>query len=197
MHFVRKVYGIIYVSLGLVLLPKLSVFVSETQPDIPPASVTLIDVHDYVPALITVISNRLSRGAAASYLDNFGVGIEVWRCLVLLAPGKPLSVQAISPQVGLDKSSVSRSFKKMHADDLITLSHDDHDGRLRLATITPKGMDVYHQILGLALAREQAFLTGFSRSEVATLKTLLLKLDNNLAAVEDASADYVARDNEP
>lgn len=37
------------------------------------------------PIRWTWIANKLSRGASQQYLSTFGVGIEVWRPLVLLA----------------------------------------------------------------------------------------------------------------
>ena len=81
-----------------------------------------IDPQRYVPAYINWISNKLSRGASQHYLKCFGVGIEVWRILLLLTQQKTLTAQEAARVIGMDKASVSRAFKAMQAQGLITLS---------------------------------------------------------------------------
>jgi DNA-binding MarR family transcriptional regulator len=98
-----------------------------------------VDLDAYVPAYLTWIANKLSRGASQHYLAFSGVGIEIWRCLVLLATQEQVSAQQVSRVIGMDKAAVSRCFKKMQLRSLITLGLDASDGRLRVATLTPKG----------------------------------------------------------
>ncbi|WP_317929542.1 MarR family winged helix-turn-helix transcriptional regulator [Halioxenophilus sp. WMMB6] len=150
-----------------------------------------IDLERYVPALMTWVANKLSRSASSLYLKHFDVGVEGWRCLVLLAKGEPISAQYISQTIGLDKASVSRCFKVMSADGLITLGDDEHDKRLRLATITAKGRAKHDQIIGLALTREQALLSKLSAQEVDSLIQILHKLHSSLPEVESASKAYI------
>ena len=100
---------------------------------------TVVDLERYVPAFLTWIANKLSRGASQHYLAAFDVGIETWRCLVLLAIEDSISAQQVSRIVGMDKASVSRCFKSMQARGLITLDLDATDGRLRLATTHEEG----------------------------------------------------------
>ncbi|RYF62320.1 MAG: MarR family transcriptional regulator, partial [Comamonadaceae bacterium] len=98
-----------------------------------------IDLHRYVPAYLTWTANKLSRGASAFYLQHFGVGIEVWRCLVLLAVDGACSAHQVSRVIGLDKASVSRCFKRMQEDGLIRIELDHSDGRARIAVLTAQG----------------------------------------------------------
>jgi DNA-binding MarR family transcriptional regulator len=158
-----------------------------------PASQAVIDLERYVPAYLTWIANKLSRGASQNYLRVFDVGIETWRCLVLLAIHESISAQQVSQVVGMDKASVSRCFKSMQARGLIMLGLDAADGRVRLATLTPKGRALHDQIRGIALERERALLSVFSSSERETLIKLLKRLHENLPAVEEATVHYVAQ----
>jgi DNA-binding MarR family transcriptional regulator len=157
------------------------------------SSEQVVDLDRYVPAFLTWIANKLSRGASQHYLNVFDVGIETWRCLVLLAIEGRISAQKVSRVIGMDKASVSRTFKSMQARGLITFSLDDTDGRLRLATLTPAGRDLHDQIIGIALEREKAFLAVLSDDERETLIGLLKRLHENLPAVEVATADYVSK----
>lgn len=153
----------------------------------------VLDPERYVPAFLTWIANKLSRGASQHYLQAAGVGIETWRCLVQLALDGTTSAQQVARVIGMDKAAVSRCFKSMQADGLITFAADADDGRLRLARLTPKGRRLHDQILGIALAREQAFLSVLDAQERETLIGLLKRLHDNLPAVEAATADHVAR----
>lgn len=152
----------------------------------------VIDLERYVPAFLTWIANKLSRGASQHYLNAFNVGIEVWRCLVLLAIEDSIAAQQVSRIIGMDKASVSRCFKSMQADGLITLELDPTDGRLRIARLTKKGRSLHDKLIGIALERERAFLSVLTDREQETLIGLLRQLHANLPEVEDATAKYVA-----
>lgn len=151
-----------------------------------------VDLDRYVPAFLTWIANKLARGASRHYLRLFDVGIETWRCLVLLAIEDSISAQRVSSIIGLDKASVSRCFKIMQAKGLVLMGLDARDGRLRVATLTKAGRALHDQILSLALERERAFLSVLSESERETLIGLLKRLNENLPAVEVATDRYVA-----
>ena len=153
----------------------------------------VLDPERYVPAFLTWIANKLSRGASQHYLQAAGVGIETWRCLVQLALDGTTSAQQVARVIGMDKAAVSRCFKAMQADGLIAFAADADDGRVRLARLTPKGRRLHDQILGIALAREQAFLSVLDAQERETLIGLLKRLHDHLPAVEAATADHVAR----
>lgn len=153
----------------------------------------VVDLEHYVPAYLTWIANKLSSGASQHYLNAFGVGIETWRCLVLLAVEPSISAQQISKVIGMDKASVSRCFKSMQEQKLITLGLSASDGRMRLASLTAKGRKLHDQILGIALERERALLAVLDAGEQEVLVGLLQRLHENLPAVEAATQDYMER----
>ena len=153
----------------------------------------VIDLERYAPAYLTWISNKLSRGASQHYLALFDVGIEVWRCLVLLAIHETVTAQQVSRVIGMDKGSVSRCFKSMQDRGLIRTELDQADGRLRVAVLTPKGRALHDAIREVALERERAFLSVLSRDEIDTLLAMLRRLHENLPAVEAATQDFVKR----
>ncbi|MFZ2988796.1 MarR family winged helix-turn-helix transcriptional regulator [Ideonella sp.] len=165
-------------------------------PDVPAgdeaAPPTVVDLNRYVPAYLTWIANKLSRGASAHYLAAFDTGIETWRCLVLLAIEGAISAQQVSRVIGMDKASVSRCFKSMQSKGLISMDLDAADGRLRIARLTPDGRALHDRIMGVALERERAFLSVLSASEQETLISLLRRLHENLPAVDAATLAYLA-----
>ncbi len=164
--------------------------IPRAKPAAPPPQV--VDLEHYVPAYLTWIANKLSRGASQHYLSVADVGIETWRCLVLLAIEGSISAQQVSKVVGMDKASVSRCFKSMQAKGLITLGLDAGDGRVRIATLTKTGRKLHDQILGIALERERALLSVLNAQERDTLISLLSRLHENLPEVDAATERYVA-----
>ena len=155
------------------------------------ASAGGIDLERYAPAYLTWIANKLSRGASQHYLRNFGVGIETWRCMVLLAVEGEISAQRVSRVVGMDKATVSRCFKSMQANGLIQLRLDSTDGRLRLASLTSEGRRIHDEIRGVALEREREFLSVLDEAERAQLLGMLKRLHEHLPAVEVATGRYL------
>ena len=152
-----------------------------------------VNLDRYVPAYFTWIANKLSRGASQHYLNIFDVGIETWRCLVLLAIDGSVSAQKVSQVIGLDKGSVSRCFKSMQEKGLIQTQLDATDGRVRIAVLTPKGRDLHGQLMGIALERERAFLSVLDKKEVEVLTELLRRLHENLPVVEASTQDYIRK----
>ena len=102
-----------------------------------------------------------------------------------------MSAQYACRVIGMDKASVSRSFKRMQADGLITMALDPKDGRLRLASLTPKGQALHDEIRELALERERALLAPLSPQEREQLVDLLRRLHDNLPSVEEATRRYL------
>jgi DNA-binding MarR family transcriptional regulator len=152
-----------------------------------------VDLERYVPAYLSWISNKLSRGASQHYLSAFNIGIEVWRCLVLLAVESQVSAQQVSRVIGMDKAAVSRCFKTMHDQGFISFTLDAQDGRLRLAKLTPKGRALHDEVLQVALARERAFLSVLSDTEVNVLIDLLKRLHDNLPHVDAATVEFISQ----
>ncbi len=153
----------------------------------------VIDLERYAPAYLTFVANKLGRGASRNYLKVFDVGVETWRCLVLLAIHTSITAQRVSQVLGMDKGAVSRCFKGMQARKLITMGLDAADGRVRIATLTPAGRALHDEIRDMALERERALLSVLSEPERDTLLRLLKRLHENLPEVEKATAHYVAR----
>jgi DNA-binding MarR family transcriptional regulator len=151
------------------------------------------DLERYLPAFLSWIASKLQRGASQHYLNVFDVGIETWRCLMLLAIENSISAQRVSRIIGMDKASISRCFKRMQARGLITMALDDGDGRLRIARLTAKGRKLHDQMIGIALERERALVEVLTPAELDTLIGLLQRLHENLPAVEEATERYVAQ----
>src|SRR5690606_11981192 len=172
------------------------------QPDAKPWLSSAIDLEHYAPAYFTFITTKLAGGAASVYRKHFGVGIEVWRVLVMLALDEKVSVNMVCRLIGMDKGSVSRAFESLNEMALIKFSHapkdgreayatSTEDGRVRYATLTEAGRRKHDEIKAVAMTRERAFLSCLEPEEVPVLLEMLWRLHANLPEVEKATQAFL------
>lgn len=154
----------------------------------------MLDLDRYVPGLLTMVNSALTGGASTAYLSVYGVGIETWRILVMLAIEGRVTAQRIVQLLDADKGAISRTFKTMCAEGLLKLEPDENDRRVRHAVMTPKGRALHDRMIRLALRREEAALSVLADSEVQTLRDLLRRVHSNLVHVEAASAAFINKE---
>lgn len=143
----------------------------------------VLDLAHYVPALLTFVSNKLSRSGSALYRRHFGVGIIEWRVLTMLALEPSIPASRVCQVIGLDKGPVSRSLAGLERQGLVTIRADAADTRRRLATLTPAGRALHDRIIVVALERERRLLSCLTAKQQDSLIELLNLLHENLGAV--------------
>lgn len=151
----------------------------------------VLDLNKYVPGLFTLIASRLSGGASTVYLSLYGIGIETWRVMVMLASEGRISAQRMVQLINADKGAVSRTFKSMHAQGLLNFEPDLNDARVRYAVFTPSGRALHDRIIKLALLREEVAISVLSDNEVEIIRDLLRRVHSNLDQVDLASQEFV------
>lgn len=143
-----------------------------------------IDPDVYVPALLTTLSNNLTRSASTFYRRNFGVGITDWRIMYRLAGEPWVTAHHICSAAQLDKGVVSRSLAWMEKRGLVLVKGDETDARRRLVALSPAGHELLERITVVALERERNFLAALSHEETEAAVRLLRKLIGNLRAFQ-------------
>ncbi len=136
---------------------------------------------DYLPALLSVLNNRMSSGASQLYLARFGVGINEWRILSVLSNTPWSNATHICDTVQMHKTVASRAIRDMQAMALLRIER--RDGQ-RLIALTAKGQRLHDRIAPIALERERLLVSGFTPAEREQLLRLLRRLRNNLPIVD-------------
>lgn len=145
----------------------------------------VVDLDNYIPAYLTFLANKWARSASHLYLKRFGIGIEAWRILVLLAIEGPITANRVCQVIGMDKASVSRNFKRLAELGFLQVEDDPDDARQRLAQLTQAGFALHDDMLPLVLEREQRLLSCLDGDERDVLCKLLRRLHANLGALDD------------
>ena len=148
-----------------------------------PATPRAVDLANYLPHHLTVIANKWARGSSRIYLKRFGVGVNEWRILstIVIEPG--CTANRIWQLTTVDTAIISRAAKTLEKGGLITATPDPADPRRTLLNLTPAGIEKHDQIMDVALARQAQLFEGLSETEIASLTRMILRIRENLNAV--------------
>jgi DNA-binding MarR family transcriptional regulator len=139
----------------------------------------------YLPYRLSVASNAVSGLIARAYQDRFGLSVPQWRLICVLAEDGALTQGQIVARTVMDKVTVSRSAQGLLRRRLIVRSDHHADARSHVLQLSPQGQRLYAEIAPLAMAYEQALVSGLSPGEVDDLKRLLTRLQLSATALAD------------
>jgi DNA-binding MarR family transcriptional regulator len=157
-----------------------------------PAAASL-DLDQFLPYLVNVLANRLSRELAGVYQARFGISIPEWRVIAHLSQHEDVSVREIHQRVDMDKAKVSRAAARLEAIGFIEKTDNKGDRRLVALRLTRRGRRLFTEIEPLALAFERESLSTLSKTEEAALRSVLKKL----LGAGDHGARFVAMQQRP
>jgi DNA-binding MarR family transcriptional regulator len=140
----------------------------------PPAgdrrSAVALDLRAFTPAAITLLANKISVTASATYRPRFGVGVTDWRVIAQLAAEPWIAPVRIAELTGLDKAAVSRSLCFLRKEEVVEASGQEPPRRRSLLALTEKGLKLHDQLVEAARERELRLLAGFTEEERARLQ---------------------------
>lgn len=122
---------------------------------------TQLDLKEFLPYQLAVLSAKISQEFSVIYQDRFGITVPEWRLLAHLSQvEKPLSVREIHQMVHMDKSKVSRAATRLEKRGLITKTVSAGDRRLVDLSLTQDGREMIDEITPLALEFERGVLAS-------------------------------------
>ncbi|HEX3700801.1 MAG TPA: MarR family winged helix-turn-helix transcriptional regulator [Phenylobacterium sp.] len=142
----------------------------------------------YLPYRLSVASNAVSGLIARAYQDRFGLSVPQWRLVCVLAEDGALTQVQIVARTVMDKVTVSRAAQGLLRRHLVSRSAHHADARSHVLSLSAQGTRLYAEIAPLALAYEQALISGLAPDEVETLKRLLLQLQSAASVLAQGEA---------
>jgi DNA-binding MarR family transcriptional regulator len=140
-----------------------------------------LELDRYVPGLLLWLSNKVSSSASQLYRARFDIGVSDWRVLAYFMVYPWSTASRACELMGLDKAAVSRSIALLQGRGLLE-SRPNGLRKVEYCT-SPAGRKLHDKVYKLAMAREEALLTGFTKSEREVLVKMLHRLLGNLGAV--------------
>jgi DNA-binding MarR family transcriptional regulator len=161
-------------------LPKLRLPPPRPAPD--RHSAKALDLRAFTPAAITLLAQKISATASATYRPRFGVGVTDWRIMALLAAEPWIAPVRISESTGLDKAAVSRSLRDLREAGLVEASGEAPPRRRSVLALTPEGLRLHDELVETARERERRLLEGFTGEERVRLQDYV---DRMLKTIDD------------
>jgi DNA-binding MarR family transcriptional regulator len=135
-----------------------------------------LDLDNFVPYRLSVLSNRVSKAIANEYSARFGLTIPEWRVMAVLGGTPGLSARDVAERTEMDKVQVSRAVARLLRARRIQRATDGTDGRVTRLSLSPRGRSIYDEIVPLALELEARFLSVLSEEERKRFEALMTRL---------------------
>lgn len=152
-----------------------------------PSDAAEFDLESFLPYLLSVASNRVSRLFAGRYSAAFGLSIPEWRVLAVIgqanARGSRPTASEIVQRSGMDKAKVSRAVASLLARRLIERGVGGADRRQQPLALSAAGRAVHAGVVPLARTLEAELLDGLAAEDRARLRDALARLAARAAAM--------------
>ncbi|CEJ47454.1 MarR family transcriptional regulator [Xanthomonas phaseoli pv. phaseoli] len=149
---------------------------SDLDSSHPPQHPVLLNLEQFLPYRLSVLSNRISSNIAKVYGDRYGMAIPEWRVITILALYPGSSASEVSDRTAMDKVAVSRAVARLLERGFIRRETHGDDRRRSMLALSPAGRQVYETVAPLVNEMEQRLMSVFSAEEQQVLEKLIDRL---------------------
>ena len=132
-----------------------------------------MDLNQFLPYQLSVLSLKISNGIAEHYKDQFGINISEWRVLVILYKNPKIQAKHIAQLSQMDKVRISRTLKSLHTKGYVSQSPHPHDARAKIYVLSTSGKHLMRAVIPDALRYEESLLNQLSQEEKDQLQHLI------------------------
>ncbi|TAL88686.1 MAG: MarR family transcriptional regulator [Candidimonas sp.] len=123
---------------------------------------------------------RTYRALLTAFDANIGQPMPRWRVLLMLHQQGETSQKKLAQALRMDPASLTRQIKTIERLGWVERHRDVRDNRLTNVVLSKAGVAVVEQTLPRRMAFIQRALTDLSLNDLATLSTMLDRLDERL-----------------
>lgn len=142
---------------------------------------------DFLPYLMSVTSNAVSRRISRQYEAVSGLKIPEWRVMAVLGDAGSMTQRDLVVATLMDKVAVNRACKSLEDRELIRRSPNALDGRSHHLELTEVGREMYDRVMDIALESECEIYSVLDDAERAQLKALLTRLRERVIAMGESA----------
>lgn len=147
-----------------------------------------LDLDNFLPYRLSVLTNRVSSAIARQYSERFNLSVPEWRVMAVLGSDAGLSAREVAARTAMDKVQVSRAVASLMRARRVQRQVDAEDGRITRLSLTERGRAIYDEIVPLALHLEGVLLGSLSLEERHALDRLIGKLTKQIDLLSRSSS---------
>ncbi len=133
----------------------------------------------FLPYLLSITSNAVSRRIADEYEARFGLTIPEWRIMAVLGDAGAMTQRDLVRATMMDKVAVNRACKALEDRALLVRSPNVLDGRSHHLQLTESGRAIHGEVMVIALAMEDRLFRVLSVEERRQFRAMLSRLRNH------------------
>lgn len=142
------------------------------------------DLTCYLPYLVNRTGVRIAT-VFSEELRPHGITLQMWRVLAALDHADGQRISDLAALTSIDVSTLSRILDTMQEKGLVERRRSNGgDARVVKVFASQRGHELTGKIIPIARHYEAVALKGLSADEVRTLKSLLVRVYRNIAALE-------------
>jgi len=139
-----------------------------------------MDLNQFLPYQLSILSLKISKGIAEHYQDQFGINISEWRVLVILYQNPDITAKKIAQLSQMDKVRISRTLKSLVQKDYLTQSKHPLDARAKNYELNKRGIYLMRAVIPDALRYEEDLMSQLTPEERDQLHHLIGKFNRIL-----------------
>jgi MarR family transcriptional regulator, transcriptional regulator for hemolysin len=127
--------------------------------------------------------SRTARSVSRAFDDALaqaGGSVPVWLVLISLKSQQLRNQRELAEAVGIREATLTHHLNAMDEQGLITRRRDPANRRVHLVELTELGEAAFHRMRGAAVAFDEKLRAGFGDDEVASLASMLSRLEANV-----------------
>ncbi|MDR6936887.1 MULTISPECIES: MarR family winged helix-turn-helix transcriptional regulator [unclassified Luteibacter] len=144
-------------------------------PEAVPAHAPL-ELEHFLPYRLSILSNTVSQGIAAEYVERFQLSMTEWRVMTILARFPEVSAREVVERTAMDKVAVSRAVARLVEAGRVDRGTHDGDKRRSVLKLSDAGWAIHDEVAPLARAHERELLAKLDEAERVQLDRILDKL---------------------
>ncbi len=139
-----------------------------------------MDLKEFLPYQLSVLSLKISNGIAEHYQDQFGINISEWRVLVILYQNPDITAKKVAQLSQMDKVRISRTLKSLLNKDYVEQRPHPLDARAKNYELNQRGRYLMRAVIPDALRYEENLLSQLTAEEREQLHHLIGKFNRIL-----------------
>lgn len=142
----------------------------------------ILDLDQFIPAILTGLGRQLSYSASAQLSESVGLNIIDWRIMTALVQRPGLSASQLVEKCVYDKALISRRLKVLNQMKYVKTKPRKPNSNRTQSSLTAKGHGIHSKLLQIVREREQVTLAGFTAVEKKNLLKMLDRVRLNISA---------------